>query len=61
MERAGKLNVEKGSGSMTFLPIVETQEGDITGLVQSNLVSITDGQIYLSASLLMKVPDRLLI
>ena len=51
MERAGKLNEEKGSGSMTFLPIVETQEGDITGLVQSNLVSITDGQIYLSASL----------
>jgi len=51
MERAGKLNEEKGSGSMTFLPIVETQEGDITGLVQSNLVSITDGQIYLGASL----------
>ncbi len=51
MERAGKLNQERGSGSMTFLPIVETQEGDITGLVQSNLVSITDGQIYLSASL----------
>jgi len=51
MERAGKLNEEKGSGSMTFLPIVETQEGDITGLVQSNLVSITDGQIYLSSSL----------
>ena len=51
MERAGKLNEEKGSGSMTFLPIVETQEGDITGLVQSNLVSITDGQIYLNASL----------
>jgi len=36
---------------MTFLPIVETQEGDITGLIQSNLVSITDGQIYLNASL----------
>ena len=51
MERAGKLNEEKGSGSMTFLPIVETQEGDITGLVQSNLVSMTDGQIYLNASL----------
>jgi F-type H+/Na+-transporting ATPase subunit alpha len=51
MERAGKLNEEKGSGSMTFFPIVETQEGDITGLVQSNLVSMTDGQIYLSTSL----------
>jgi len=51
MERAGKLNDEKGAGSMTFLPIVETQEGDITGLVQSNLVSMTDGQIYLNTSL----------
>ncbi|MFA6358174.1 MAG: F0F1 ATP synthase subunit alpha [Candidatus Omnitrophota bacterium] len=51
MERAGKLSEEKGSGSMTFLPIVETQEGDITGLIQSNLVSITDGQIYLNAAL----------
>jgi len=51
MERAGKLNEEKGGGSMTFLPIVETQEGDITGLVQSNLVSMTDGQIYLNAAL----------
>lgn len=51
MERAGKLNEEKGGGSMTFLPIVETQEGDITGLVQSNLVSMTDGQIYVNTGL----------
>jgi F-type H+-transporting ATPase subunit alpha len=51
MERAGKLNEEKGAGSMTFLPIVETQEGDITGLIQSNLISMTDGQIYLNTSL----------
>ena len=51
VERAGKLNEEKGSGSMTFLPIVETQEGDITGYIQSNLVSMTDGQIYLNTSL----------
>jgi F-type H+/Na+-transporting ATPase subunit alpha len=51
MERAGKLNEEKGAGSMTFLPIVETQEGDITGYVQSNLVSMTDGQIYLNTGL----------
>jgi len=51
MERAGKLSEEKGSGSMTFFPILETQEGDITGLVQSNMVSMTDGQIYLNASL----------
>lgn len=51
MERAGRLNSEMGSGSMTFLPIVETLQGDITGYVQSNLVSMTDGQIYVSSSL----------
>ncbi|HAJ56314.1 MAG TPA: F0F1 ATP synthase subunit alpha [Candidatus Omnitrophica bacterium] len=51
MERAGRLNAEKGSGSMTFFPIVETLQGDITGYIQSNLVSMTDGQIYISGSL----------
>jgi len=51
MERAGRLNKEKGSGSMTFLPIAQTQEGDITGLIPSNLVSMTDGQIYLNTGL----------
>ncbi|MFH0877352.1 MAG: F0F1 ATP synthase subunit alpha [Candidatus Omnitrophota bacterium] len=51
MERAGRLNSELGSGSMTFLPIVETLQGDITGYVQSNLVSMTDGQVYVSSSL----------
>jgi F-type H+-transporting ATPase subunit alpha len=51
MERATRLNNETGGGSITFLPIVETQEGDITGLVPSNLVSMTDGQIYLNANL----------
>lgn len=51
MERAGRLNSEMGSGSMTFFPIVETLQGDITGYVQSNLVSMTDGQIYISNSL----------
>jgi F-type H+/Na+-transporting ATPase subunit alpha len=51
VERAGKLNEEKGGGSMTFFPIVETQEGDITGYIQSNLVSMTDGQIYLNTGL----------
>jgi len=51
MERAAKLNDENGGGSMTFLPIVETQEGDVTGLVPSNLISMTDGQIYLNTSL----------
>ncbi|MGE5279534.1 MAG: F0F1 ATP synthase subunit alpha [Deltaproteobacteria bacterium] len=51
MERAARLNEELGSGSMTFLPIAETLQGDITGCVQSNLVSMTDGQIYVSSGL----------
>lgn len=51
MERAGRLNIENGEGTMTFLPIVETQQGDVTGYIPSNLVSMTDGQIYLSTPL----------
>jgi len=51
MERAGKLKKENGGGSMTFFPIVETLQGDITGYIQTNLISITDGQIYISAAL----------
>jgi len=51
LERAGKLNEESGGGSMTFLPIVETQEGDVTGIIPSNLISMTDGQIYLDVGL----------
>jgi len=51
MERAGRLAPELGGGSMTFLPIVETQQGDVTGYIPSNLTSMTDGQIYLSTTL----------
>lgn len=51
IERAAKLNEDNGSGSMTFLPIAETQDGDVTGLIPSNLISMTDGQIYLNSSL----------
>lgn len=51
MERAGRLSAELGGGSMTFLPIVETQQGDVTGYIPSNLTSMTDGQIYLSTAL----------
>ncbi|MDI6733532.1 MAG: F0F1 ATP synthase subunit alpha [Planctomycetota bacterium] len=51
MERAGKLHSDLGGGSMTFLPIIETIQGDFTGYISTNLVSITDGQIYLSTSL----------
>ena len=51
VERAAYLKDEFGGGSMTHFPIVETLEGDLTGYVQSNLVSMTDGQIYLSTPL----------
>lgn len=51
MERAANLSPENGGGSMTFFPIVETQQGDVTGYIPSNLVSMTDGQVYLSSNL----------
>ena len=51
MERAGQLSPERGGGSMSFLPICETQQGDVTGYVSSNLISMTDGQVYLSSEL----------
>jgi F-type H+-transporting ATPase subunit alpha len=51
LERAGRLKKDHGGGTMTFLPVVETLQGDITGYIQTNLISITDGQIYISASL----------
>lgn len=51
MERAGKLKSGLGGGTMTFLPIVNTLQGDITGYIQSNLVSMTDGQVYMSSNL----------
>ncbi len=51
LERAAKLSKEKGGGSMTALPIIETQLGDISAYVPTNVISITDGQIYLEADL----------
>jgi F-type H+/Na+-transporting ATPase subunit alpha len=54
MERAGYLKDELGGGSMTFLPIVEILQGDVTGYVSSNLISMTDGQIYFSTTLFNK-------
>ncbi|MDZ7343978.1 MAG: F0F1 ATP synthase subunit alpha [candidate division KSB1 bacterium] len=51
LERAAKLNQEKGGGSLTALPIVETQLGDVTAYIPTNIISITDGQIYLEADL----------
>lgn len=51
MERAAQLKKSLSAGSMTFLPIVETLQGDVTGYIPTNLVSMTDGQIYLSTAL----------
>jgi len=51
LERACKLSPEHGGGSMSFFPIVDTLQGDVTGYVPSNLISITDGQIYTSTAL----------
>ncbi len=51
LERAAKLSPEKGGGSMTALPIVETMAGDISAYIPTNVISITDGQIYLETGL----------
>jgi F-type H+-transporting ATPase subunit alpha len=51
LERAAKLSPEKGSGSITALPIVETQAGDISSYIPTNVISITDGQIFLDSEL----------
>ena len=51
LERAAKLNDEEGGGSLTALPIIETQAGDISGYIPTNVISITDGQIYLEGDL----------
>lgn len=51
LERAAKMSKEKGGGSLTALPIVETQEGDVSAYIPTNIISITDGQIFLEANL----------
>jgi F-type H+-transporting ATPase subunit alpha len=51
LERAAKLNDELGGGSLTALPIIETQAGDISAYIPTNVISITDGQIYLESDL----------
>lgn len=51
LERAVRLNKENGSGSITALPIIETQAGDISAYIPTNVISITDGQIYLQSDL----------
>jgi F-type H+-transporting ATPase subunit alpha len=51
LERAVKLSAEKGGGSLTALPIIETQEGEVSAYIPTNVISITDGQIYLEPDL----------
>ncbi len=51
LERAAKIDDEFGGGSLTALPIIETQAGDVSGYIPTNVISITDGQIYLEADL----------
>ena len=51
LERAAHLNAEKGGGSLTALPIIETQAGDVSAYIPTNVISITDGQIFLESEL----------
>ena len=51
LERSARLSEEKGGGSITALPIVETQDGDVSAYIPTNIISITDGQIYLEENL----------
>jgi len=51
LERAAKLNDELGAGSLTALPIIETQQGDVSAYIPTNVISITDGQVYLEPAL----------
>ena len=54
LERAAKLNDENGAGSMTALPVIETQAGDVSAYIPTNVISITDGQIFLETELFYK-------
>jgi F-type H+/Na+-transporting ATPase subunit alpha len=54
LERSAKMNKENGGGSLTALPIIETQAGDVSAYIPTNVISITDGQIYLESDLFHK-------
>ncbi len=54
LERAAKMNDEQGAGSLTALPIIETQAGDVSAYIPTNVISITDGQIFLETGLFFK-------
>ncbi len=51
LERAARMSAEKGGGSLTAIPVIETQEGDVSAYVPTNVISITDGQIFLESNL----------
>jgi len=51
LERSAKMNEENGSGSLTALPVIETQGGDVSAFIPTNVISITDGQIFLETEL----------
>jgi F-type H+-transporting ATPase subunit alpha len=51
LERAAKMSAERGGGSLTALPIIETQAGDVSAYIPTNVISITDGQIFLESDL----------
>merc|ERR1711981_790151 len=54
LERAAKMSVENGGGSLTALPVIETQAGDVSAYIPTNVISITDGQIFLETELFYK-------
>ncbi|MCH8918763.1 MAG: F0F1 ATP synthase subunit alpha [Proteobacteria bacterium] len=54
LERAAKMNADHGSGSLTALPVIETQAGDVSAYIPTNVISITDGQIFLETELFYK-------
>ena len=54
LERSARLNEDNGNGSLTALPIIETQMGDVSGYIPTNVISITDGQIFLETDLFNK-------
>jgi F0F1-type ATP synthase alpha subunit len=51
LERAAKMNEKLGAGSLTALPVIETQGGDVSAYIPTNVISITDGQIFLESEL----------
>lgn len=54
LERAAKMNEQFGGGSLTALPVIETQAGDVSAYIPTNVISITDGQIFLETELFYK-------